>query len=205
MDARRLAMLFALALLFSALVGSASGPMAARAQGGNPLTTEQHYRLAFLAGQWEEEITYASSPPEQPREKGQWTARPALGLYLVIQYTGASSQPPYRAFAVLTYARDEQAYRMWWFDNAAGIGEYRGNFTDENTLALEHVGKVEGKAFRERIRFTRVSPTEVRTNIEQAWETGEFRPYLEAVAHRTGEAPAREPAQRPPQNDGPKK
>ena len=87
----------------------------------------------------------------------------------------------------MTWDREAQIYRLWWFDDAAGIGEYRGSFADANTLVLEHSGKVEGKAFRERIRYIRVSPTELRTKIEQAWQNGEFTTHLEAVAH----APAR--------------
>ena len=174
-------------------------PAAAPAQrpGGNPLTTEQHLRLAFLAGQWEEEVTYAGAKPDEAKGAARWMARPALGLYLQIQYEGASPAGPYRAFGVMTWDREAQAYRLWWFDDVAGVGEYRGNFTDENNLVLEHSGKVEGKSFRERIRYTRVSPTEVHTKIEQAWESGEFKLYLEGVARRT-EGPARGP-QRPSQ------
>jgi hypothetical protein len=169
----------------------------------NPLTTEQHLRLAFLVSQWEEEITYTNAQGEQVKGTGRWVARPALGLYLQIQYEGSSPAGPYRAFGVLTYDREEQVYRMWWFDDAAGIGEYRGSFADESSLVLEHNGKVEGKAFRERIRYTRVSPTELRTKIEQAWEGGEFKPFLEGVAHRTGEGPGRGPGQRSPQSNPP--
>ncbi len=151
----------------------------------NPLATEEHRRLAFLAGQWEEQITYTNAEGQEVKSAGRWVARPTLGLYLQIQYQGTGPQGPYRAFGILTYDRDLGVYRMWWFDDSAGVGEYRGNFTDDDNLVLEYGGKVEGKVFRERIRYTRVAPGEVRTKIEQAWESGEFKPYLEAVAHRT--------------------
>lgn|SRR5574337_614659 len=152
--------------------------------GGNPMTLEQHLRLVFLIGRWEEEVTYAEAPASEGKVTARWTARPAMGLYVRIQYEDDAQPRPYRAFGVLTYDREERVYRMWWFDNVAGVGEYRGNFIGENHLVLEHHGKREGKAFRERIRFTRLGPNELRTTIEQAGESGEFRPYLEAVAHR---------------------
>ena len=200
MGARRLAIILISALVLLGApprLGSQQGP------GPNPLTTEQHLRLGFLVGQWDEEITYTDAKGSEVKGTGRWVARPALGLYLQIQYEGTSPMGEYRAFGVLTYDHDVQDYRMWWFDDAAGIGEYRGSFTDENTLVLEYSGKAEGKAFRERIRYTRVSPTEVRTRIEQAWEGGEFKPFLEGVAHRTGGGAGRGPAQRPPQSHPP--
>lgn len=169
----------------------------------NPLATEQHRRLGFLAGQWEEQISFTNAQGQQEKATGRWLARPALGLYLAIQYQGSGPQGPYRAFGVLTYDRDLGVYRLWWFDDAAGIGEYRGQFEDENNLVLEYSGKVDGKAFRERIRYTRVSPTEVRTKIEQAWENGGYKTYLEAEAHRGQGAPLRGP-QRPPANPPPR-
>lgn len=207
MRARRPASLLFLTVLFlstAGRLGSQQPPAPRPGQGENPLTTDQHRRLAFLAGQWEEEINYAEAQAGQRRGRGRWLARPALGLYLQIQYKGTSPTGPYRAFGVLTYDREEQIYRLWWFDDA-GIGEYRGEFTDENTLVLEHRGKVQGRDFRERIRYTRVSPTEVRTQIEQAWGTGEFKPYLEAVAHRAGEGPSRGPGRQPPKSEPPGK
>ena len=159
------------------------GPPAQQPQ-PNPLATRQHFRLAFLAGQWEEQVTYADAKPGEEGFTGRWRARPLLGLYLQINYEGTGPQGPYRAFGVLTWDREAQVYRMWWFDDAVGIGEYKGDFTDENTLTLEHTGTVDGRAFRERIRYTRVSPGEVRTQVEQAWGTAAYQPYLEATARR---------------------
>ncbi len=180
-------------------------PAQAPGQGDNPLTTDQHRRLAFLAGQWEEEITYADARNNQLQGQGRWVARPAMGLYLQIQYQSNGPMGPYRAFGVMTYDREEQVYRLWWFDNAAAVGEYHGKFTDENTLVFEHTGKVEDKVFRERLSYTRVSPTEVRTRIEQAWGTEGFKPYLQAVAHRTGDAPTPGRDAQRRQNDRPGK
>jgi hypothetical protein len=85
---------------------------------------------------------------------------------------------------------------MWWFDSAGGIGDYHGQFTDDNTLAFEHRGKLEGRPFRERITYKRVSPVELRTSIEQAWDHSDFQPYLDAVATRIGDRPP--PPQAPP-------
>jgi hypothetical protein len=163
---------------------------------GNPLATDKHRRLAFLAGEWDEEITYADAAPGEEKSTGHWRARPALGLYLTIQYGSGGPRGAYRAFGVLTYDQEQRRYRMWWFDDAAGIGEYSGDFTDSNSLVLEHEGKSEGKAFRERIRYVRVSQDEVQTFAEQSWDGGAFKSSLQTVAHRKGPASAPQP---PPQ------
>jgi len=164
----------------------------------NPLATQQHLRIAFLTGQWEEQITYAGAKPGEADFSGRWRARALLGLYLQIEYEGQGPQGVYRAFGVLAWDREAQVYRMWWMDDAAGIGEYHGDFTDANTLTLEHSGTVEGRAFRERIRYSRVAPGEVRTQVEQAWGTGAFQPYLEATAKRVQESGGRR--RQPPRN-----
>ncbi len=145
-------------------------------------------RLAFLVGAWEEKVTYPGETPEQKNEggTGRWFARPMMGRFLQFNYEGTGPQRPYRAFGVLAYDRETQSYRMFWFDDSGGVGDYRGNFADENTLSLEHRGKADGREFRERITYTRVSPTEIRTKIEQAWDAGEYRVYLHAQATRAG-------------------
>jgi len=145
-------------------------------------------RLAFLVGAWEEKVTYPGETPEQKSEggTGRWFARPLMGRFLQLNYDGVGPQGPYRAFGVLTYDREAQNYRMFWFDDSGGVGDYRGNFADENTLSLEHRGRVDGRDFRERITYTRVSPTEIHTKIEQAWDAGEYRVFLDAQAARTG-------------------
>ena len=154
-------------------------------------------RLAFLVGAWEEKVTYPGETPEQKNEggSGRWIARPLLGRFLQFNYEGTGPQGAYRAFGVLTYDREAQGYRMFWFDDSGGVGDYRGNFVDENTLSLEHRGKVDGRDFRERITYTRVSPTEIHTKIEQAWDAGEYLVYLDAQAARTG-APGQGPMRR---------
>jgi len=121
-----------------------------------------------------------------------------LGLYLQIEYEGQGPQGGYRAFGMLAWDREAQVCRMWWMDDAAGIGGYQGDFTDANTLTLEHSGTVEGRAFRERIRYSRLAPGEVRTQVEQAWGTGAFQPYLEATAKRVQESGRRR--RQPPRN-----
>jgi hypothetical protein len=144
----------------------------------------EHLRLAFLVGQWEEEIAYAGRENAAEKSRGRWVAQPQLGHYLVIRYQGRGPEGNYRAMGVLTWDHETQACRMWWFDDAGGVGEYRGSFPDDNDLVLEHRGKVEGRDFRERITYTRVSPGEVRTKIEQAYVDEPYKTYLEAVAHR---------------------
>lgn len=151
----------------------------------NSAMRPEHRRLAFLVGNWEEEVNYADGG----KGRGRWQARPELGHILGMRYQGEGPEGEYRALGVLTYHPEEQAYRMWWFDSAGGIGEYRGDFADENSLVLEHRGTVEGRAFRERISYVRLSATEVRTRVEQAWDSENFKLYLEGVARRSSEGP----------------
>jgi hypothetical protein len=157
-------------------------------------------RLAFLLGAWEEKVTYPGETREQGAKEGtgRWFARPILERYIQLNYQGTGPEGPYRAFGVLGFDRETQSYRLWWFDEQGGVGDYRGNFVDENTLSVEHSGKVEGRDFRERISYIRVSPAQIRTKIEQAWENGEYKVYMEAVASRTAAGRFGPQAQRPP-------
>ena len=147
-----------------------------------PLLGPEYTRLAFLVGAWEEAITYPGA--QMATGTGRWIARPVLGDFLMINYEGRGPQGPYRAQGVLTYDRELKLYRMWWFDDTGGIGDYRGIFVDMNTLVLEHQAKKDGRDFRERITYVRVAPGEVRTKIEQAWDAEEYKTSLEAVARR---------------------
>jgi hypothetical protein len=144
-------------------------------------------RLGFLVGQWEEDMSYAGEPGKMGR--GRWMARPVAGRYLTIYYEGEGPDGPYRALGVLTYDQKESAYRMWWFDDAGAVGEYRGDWSSEDTLTLEHSAKQDGRDFRERISYTRVGPDEVKTKIEQAWDGGAYAPFLEAAGKKTGPLP----------------
>lgn len=154
-------------------------------------------RLAFLLGAWEEEITYPGREAGSDKGRGRWMARPDLGRYLNFRYEGSGAEGDYRALGLLTWDAESQSYRMWWFDDSGGAGEYRGNFGDENTLVLEHRGKADGRDFRERITYTRAGPGEVRTKIEQAYGDEEWKIYLEATARRTREGQPR-PGSGPP-------
>jgi hypothetical protein len=153
-------------------------------RGAGPQARPELRRLAFLLGGWEEEITYAGREAGSDKGRGRWLARPDLGRYLNFRYEGSGPEGDYHALGLLTWDAESQSYRMWWFDDSGGAGEYRGNFRDENTLVLEHRGKVEGRDFRERITYTRAGPGEVRTKIEQAYGDEEWKTYLEATAHR---------------------
>jgi hypothetical protein len=180
-------------VLFSALIATAAGGQEPpRRQeplerGAGPQARPELRRLAFLMGAWEEEITYPDRGAGSDKGRGRWLARLDLGHYLNFRYEGSGPEGDYRALGMLTWDGESQSYRMWWFDDSGGVGEYRGNFRDENTLVLEHRGKVEGRDFRERITYTRAGPGEVRTKIEQAYGDEEWKIYLEATARRTRE------------------
>lgn len=164
----------------------------------NPASTAENDKLRFLLGFWEEDVDFAGVDSGPGR--GRWFARPVLGLHIVMDYSSGGPQGPYRANAVLAWDKTEKTYKMWWLDDAGAIGEYRGTFTDDHTLVFEHHGKVENRDLRERITYTRVSPAEVHTKIEQAWDKGDWKPYLDAVAYRRGDNPPRpqNPPQQPP-------
>jgi hypothetical protein len=199
MRRRQLVQISALAAILCILTarGAAQQPPAQQPpaqQPSGPLGGPEYTRLGFLAGTWEEEITYAGA--ETAAGRARWVARPALGFILILNYEGSGPEGAYRAHGVLTYDREAKVYRMWWFDDSGGIGDYRGNFTDANTLVLEHGAKKEGREFRERISYIRLATGVVRTKIEQAWDAEDFKPYLEAVARRVAGGLAR-PGQAP--------
>lgn len=158
----------------------------------------QMRRVGFLLGQWEEEVTYAGREPDASRGRGRWMARPDLGRYLSLRYEARGPEGPYQAMGLLMWDEKQNEYRMWWFDDGGGVGEYRGTFRDEDTLVLEHRGQVDGRDFRERITYTRVTPAEVRTRIEQAYGSEDFKTYLDAIAKRVEGQPQRRPDARPP-------
>ncbi len=150
MSARTRFVLGGISLLFLAVWPLFSQQQAPRTRGEAPAQREgqrpgpEGRRLAFLLGSWEEKVKYPGDTPEQIAEvgTGRWFARPVLGRFVQFNYEGTSPQGPYHAFGVLAFDREAQNYRMLWFDDSGGIGDYRGNFTDENTLILEHRGKV---------------------------------------------------------------
>lgn len=148
-----------------------------------PRLPAAHRPLAFLLGQWEEEIRYAGRDEAASRGRGRWRAWPELGHFLAFRYEGRGPEGEYRAIGLLTWDGPQQAYRMWWFDDSGGVAEYRGQVRDA-ALVLEHLGQVDSRPFRERITYTRISADEVRTTIEQAYGTDPYHPYLDAVARR---------------------
>jgi hypothetical protein len=170
-------------------------PAAGQQMPQNPRIGPELRRLAFFLGVWEEKVTYPGA--EEKNGTGRWVGRPALGNFLMINYEGSGPEGNYRALGMLGWDREEQTYRLWWFDDGGGVGEYRGSFAGENALTLEHHGKVDGRDFRERITYTRSAPGELRTKIEQAWGTAEYKTYLDAVATRTGDTPPGPPGKRP--------
>lgn len=179
-------------------IGCAFLVIASLAQGQNPPATErpapapsktqqaqpERMRLAFLVGAWEEEISYFGREAGADKGRGRWFARPDMGRYLMFRYEGSGPEGDYRALGILTRDAATQKYRMWWFDDSGNVGEYNGEFRDENTLVLEYRGQVDGRAFRERISYKRVGLGQVHTTIEQAYGDEEYRVYLEAVAKR---------------------
>jgi len=144
----------------------------------------ERMRVAFLVGAWEEEITYPRREAGADKGHGRWFARPDMGRYLMFRYEGSGPEGEYRALGILTRDPATQKYRLWWFDDDGNVGEYTGDFRDENTLVLEYRGQVDGRAFRERISYQRVGPGQVQTKIEQAYGDEDYRVYLEATAKR---------------------
>jgi hypothetical protein len=168
-------------LAFGVAIGQEPPPLP---PGKGPGAQPELRRIAFLMGQWEEDITYAGREGDAAMGRGRWMARPAMGRFLMFNYEGEGPEGRYAAHGVLSFHAESQNYRMWWFDSSGGEAEYRGTLADEGTLVLEHRGTAEGKPFRERITYTRASPFEVRTRIEQAYGDEEYKLYLEAVARR---------------------
>ena len=155
----------------------------ARAQ-ANPFAGTEDQKLLSLAGAWQEDVRYAGDAAGSPSGKGRWIARPAFGLYLVMNYEGSGPEGDYHAHGVMAYDHEERAFRLWWFDDAGGIGEYTGTWKDANTLVFEHKKNSGGRPFRERITYTLRASDQLETKVEQAWGTEAYKFYMEASAGR---------------------
>ena len=163
-------------------LGGAGRSAAARQD--NPFAGPEDQKLLTLAGAWQEDVRYAGDPGESPSGKGRWVARPVFGLYLVLSYEGNGPEGDYHAHGVMAYDHEDRSYRLWWFDDASGIGEYTGAWKDDNTIVFEHKKITGGRPFRERMTSTRVSENELTTKVEQAWGTEPYKFFFEASARR---------------------
>lgn len=157
---------------------------AAAARKDNPFAGPEDQKLLTFAGAWQEDVRYAGDPEDSPSGKGRWIARPVFGLYLVLSYEGMGPEGDYHAHGVMAYDHEERSYRLWWFDDAGGIGEYTGAWKNDNTIAFEHKKMSGGRPFRERMTYTRISDDELTTKVEQSWGTGPYKFFFEASAHR---------------------
>jgi hypothetical protein len=160
------------------------GQQAPKAPQPSPFAGAEDERLAVWAGNWEETVRFAGDPEDKPSGTGKWTARPFWGLYVVINYELKGPDGNYHAHAVMAFDHEVKTYRLWWFDDGANIDEYTGAWRDDNTLVFELKRTSQGKVFRERLTYSRISEDEVHTRIDQAFGTEPFKSYLEATAHR---------------------
>ena len=160
----------------------AGGGAAARRE--NPFAGPEDQKILTLAGAWQEDVRYSGDAQDSPSGKGRWIARPVFGLYLVLSYEGMGPEGDYHAHGVMAYDHEDRAYRLWWFDDAGGIGEYTGTWKDDTTIAFEHKKMSGGRPFRERMTYTHVSDDELTTKVEQAWGTEAYKLFFEASAHR---------------------
>jgi hypothetical protein len=164
--------------------GAGARAQGARAPQPSPFAGPEDERLAVWAGAWEESVRYAGDAEDKPSGTGRWMARPFYGLYLVINYNGKGPEGNYNAHGVMAYDHEAKAYRLWWFDDGANIGEYTGTWKDDHTLVFELKRNSGGKTFRERMTYSRISEDQLQTRIEQSWGAEPFKLYLEAAAHR---------------------
>ena len=161
--------------------GAGVGPSA---RTDSPFAGPEDQKLMTLAGAWQENVRYAGDPEDNPSGKGRWIARPMFGLYLILNYEGHGPEGDYHAHAVMAYDREDRTYRLWWFDDSGGIGEYTGAWKDDSTIVFEHKKNSGGRPFRERITYTKTSDGGVTTKIEQAWGTEAYKFYMQATAQR---------------------
>lgn len=156
----------------------------AAARNENPFAGPEDQKLLTLAGAWQEDVRYAGDPADSPSGKGRWLARPVFGLYLVLSYEGNGPEGDYHAHGVMAYDHEDRTYRLWWFDDAGGIGEYNGAWKDDRTIVFEHKKVTGGRPFRERMTYSRVSENELTTKVEQAWGAEPYKFFFEASARR---------------------
>jgi Protein of unknown function (DUF1579) len=160
-----------------------AGPAAAT-RIDSPFAGPEDQKLMTFGGAWQEDVRYAGDPEASPSGKGRWLARPMFGLYLILNYEGTGPEGDYHAHGVMAYNHEDRNYRLWWFDDAGGIGEYTGVWKDDSTIVFEHKKNSGGRPFRERITYSKTSDDEVTTKIEQAWGTEAYKFYMQASAQR---------------------
>ena len=156
----------------------------AAARRDNPFAGPEDQKILAFAGAWQEDVRYAGDPDDAPSGKGRWIARPIFGLYLMVSYEGMGPEGDYHAHGVMAYDHEDRAYRLWWFDDAGGIGEYTGAWKDDTTIVFEHKKMSGGRQFRERMTYTHASDDDLTTKVEQAWGTEPYKFFYEASAHR---------------------
>ena len=160
-----------------------AGPAAA-ARIDSPFAGPEDQKLMTFGGAWQEEVRYAGDPEASPSGKGRWLARPMFGLYLILNYEGTGPEGDYHAHGVMAYNHEDRNYRLWWFDDAGGIGEYTGAWKNDNTIVFEHKKNSGGRPFRERMTYTKAADDEVDTKVEQAWGSEPYKLYMQATAQR---------------------
>lgn len=188
----------------------AGGQQGQRAVQPSPFAGAEDERLSIWTGNWEETVRFAGDAEDKPSGTGKWRAMSFYGLYVVINYELKGPEGPYHAHGVMAFDHEAKAYHLWWFDDGANINNYTGTWKDDSTLVFEQKKTSNGKAFRERITYSKPSEDEVRIRIEQAFGTEAFKLYLESTAHRMSllegqgggnqQRPQQQPGRRRPPN-----
>jgi hypothetical protein len=85
-----------------------------------PTPTEEHRRLAVLAGEWRgEETIFASRWAEGGQATSEVSARIDLGGFYLIQDSRQirDGKESFATHAVFTYDREDRLYKLFWHDS----------------------------------------------------------------------------------------
>jgi hypothetical protein len=152
-----------------------------------PVPTEEHKRLAQLAGNWTgEEITHPTPwDPNKSRAVGRIRARIDLGGFFLITDNEheKDGQVVFRGHGVYGYDPRGKCYTMHWFDSsgtehgAPALGSWDGN-----TLTLQHETGHLGTT-----RYVyQVSDAELSLRIEHSPDGRNWTLFLEGRYRRNG-------------------
>ena len=109
-------------------------------------------RLGQLVGRWKGKIDLVE--PDKPPQKLEFTmdCRRAAESWGVACETREWNQSlDIRESMLFGYDPNDRIVHFFSVDNQAETHDHAGRWTDERTLALEHVGSLDGRPFREKV------------------------------------------------------
>jgi hypothetical protein len=152
-----------------------------------PKPTQEHHRLARLAGRWVGEETLHPSPwdPKGGKAKGRMRARMALGgFHLIMDYEQErDGRMTFEGHGVLGWDPRGKCYALHWFDSsgiehgAPSLGSWEGP-----TLSVQHETTDAGHSRQ----VYEIDEDEYRFKLQHSADGREWKTFLEGNYRRLG-------------------